>query len=88
MNKLDATKLVVEFVVGTGVAKITSDIIANNINDPEKITSKVSTIAGAVVLGMMAKDASKHYVSVKIDSTIESLKKSKQKIAEAKKEES
>lgn len=86
MNKLEITKSVISFVVGAGVTKITTDIITNNINDPEKVAQKVTTIAGATVLGMMAKDASKVYVSAKIDSTIASWKEFKQKLEENKKE--
>lgn len=88
MSKLAATKFVVNFVVGAGVSKVVNEIIVNNTHQPEKVIEKVTMFAGCAVLGMMAKDASKTYVSAKIDSTIESWNKSKQKIAEAKKEES
>lgn len=67
---LSATKFVATNVVAVGVGKIAKDIITNNVNDPESVIQKVTIYTGAAVLGMMAKDASKAYLSAKIDSEI------------------
>lgn len=82
MNKLDVTKAVVNFVVGAGVTKIVNDIVANNTN-PENIYQKVTVVSGAVVVGMMAKDASKVYTSAKIDEYAQSLRELKASIKKA-----
>ena len=66
MDKLEITKKVAGFIVGTGTTKIVYAIIHNNI-DPEKITDKVTVISASVVIGGMAKDATKSYTDAKID---------------------
>lgn len=73
MNKLDITKKVAGFVVGSGVAKIVNDIIANNITI-EHAYQKVTVIAGAAVIGMMAKDATKAYTDTTIDECVQEWK--------------
>ncbi len=84
MNKLDVTKNIVRFVVGAGVTKIVNDVISNNTN-PEKVTEKVTIVAGGVVLGMMASDASKVYTSAKIDEYVAAWKNLKSKMDEVQK---
>jgi hypothetical protein len=86
MNKLEITKLAVNVVVGSGVTKIVNDVIANNINDPEKVIQKVTTTSAAVVIGMMAKDATKAYTGAKIDSIVAKWNELKAKSEEAKQE--
>lgn len=83
MNNIDITKSIVGFAVGSGVAKIVKDVIANNINAPEKTVTKLVTYAGGAVIGMMAKDATKAYASTKIDSYVATFKEAKEKRAKA-----
>lgn len=71
MNKLEITKLVVNLVVGAGVGRIASEVIANNVSEPDKVIHKVTLVAGSVVIGAMAKDATKKYTSAKIDELAE-----------------
>lgn len=66
MTKLDLTKTVVKFVVGSGTAKIVHGIVRNN-TTPEGITDTVTITGGAVVLGMMVGDLAGRYTDVKID---------------------
>lgn len=78
MDKIKAAKLVVNFVVGAGVAKIVQGVITHN-TDPEKLTDKVAIGAAAVVVGSMAKDATSSYTDAKIDQLVEWWKEQVQK---------
>lgn len=82
MNKLDIVKTAASITVGAGVSKIVHQIIDNNVN-PEKAIEKIYVAAGAMTIGMMAKDASKTYVNAKIDSYAELVTKIKNKVNEA-----
>jgi uncharacterized membrane protein YcjF (UPF0283 family) len=66
MDKLDLTKNVASFVVGTGTTKIVTGIIQNNIV-ADNLYSKVTVVGAGVVIGMMAADATKSYTNAKID---------------------
>jgi hypothetical protein len=66
MNKLDLTKTVVSFVVGSGATKIITSIVKNNVQ-PENVTETVTVFAGGTVLGMMVADVSKKYTDTKIE---------------------
>lgn len=70
MDALDITKKAASFIVGAGTGKIVAAIIQDNV-DPEKIHEKVEVIAAGVVIGAMAKDATKHYTDAKIDEYAE-----------------
>jgi hypothetical protein len=77
-----STPQVIKFVagsfVGAGVSKIVHDVIAQN-TTPEKAIEKITVGAASVVIGMMAKDAAKEYVSTKIDRYAETWNNIKQK---------
>lgn len=66
MDSLDITKKVASFIVAAGTGKIVTAIIQNNV-EPEKIYQKVEIIAAGIVIGGMAKDATKTYTDAKID---------------------
>jgi hypothetical protein len=81
LTKLDVTKIATNFVVGAGVSKIVKDIIVNNTH-VETTNQKVVVFAGALVIGMMAKDATKSYTNAKIDSYVRLWEASQAKITE------
>ena len=78
MTKLDITKNVATAVVGMGTTRITVQVIKNNTN-PQTVTDKVTMVAGAVVIGQMAADATKSYTSAKIDEAASWWKKNVKK---------
>jgi uncharacterized protein YcfJ len=83
IDKTRVVKFVARTVVGSGVGLIVKDIITNNTNLPEGRYRKVAVIAGAAVIGMMAKDASKAYVDSQIDQTVATINEFKNKIKDA-----
>lgn len=66
MTKIELAKNAAKIVVGAGTATIVRAIISNNVQ-AEDITTKVTTTAGALVLGSMVADLSSRYVGAKID---------------------
>lgn len=66
MNKIELIKTATNIVVGSGVVKISHSIIRNNVR-PENVVDQATVIAGSIVLGQMAADASKNYTNAKID---------------------
>lgn len=66
MTKIELTKNAANLVVGVGTTRIVTQVIKNNTN-PQTVTDQVTMIAGAVVIGQMAADATKEYTSTKID---------------------
>lgn len=85
MNKLDITKKVVSAVIGLGTSKIAHSIIKNNVQ-PENVIDKVTVPSAAVVIGMMASQATKEFTGKQIDELVATWQNAKQKIEEAKKE--
>lgn len=69
----------VGFVVGSGTGKIAREIIVHNTHAPETKLDKVTMSAAAVVIGMMAKDATKNYTDTKIRKWQESWRKAGEK---------
>lgn len=69
MTKIDIAKKATSFVVGVGVTKIVNAICINN-TQPQKITDKVTVVAGAIVLGMIASDVTSKYTDAKIDELV------------------
>jgi hypothetical protein len=67
MTKIELTKQAATLVVGAGTTRIVTQVIKNNTN-PQTVTDKVTMVAGAVVIGRMAADATEKYTSAKIDS--------------------
>lgn len=66
MTKLDLTKSVINFIVGAGTTKIVSQVVQNNTN-PKNAAENAQLVAGSVVLGCMAADATREYTNAKID---------------------
>lgn len=74
MDHIEITKKVAGLIVGTGTAKIVTAIIQNNVSY-DKITTKVPVVIAGIVIGAMAKDATKAYSDAKIDYYAAFLKK-------------
>jgi hypothetical protein len=70
MEPLDIAKMATCYMVGAGTGKIVTSIIRNNIEDPENLYKKIQIVGAGVVLGMMAKDATKKYTDAKIDEYV------------------
>lgn len=66
MTKLELLKAVVSSIVGIGTTKIVKDIISNNVEIDTPV-NQVTVVAGSVVIGAMAADATKEYTDAKID---------------------
>lgn len=69
MDKIAIAKQAASWIVGAGTAKIVSSIIQNNV-DPEKLYQKIEVLAAGIVIGSMAKDATKAYTDTKIDGYV------------------
>ena len=78
MDKIQLAKTGANAVVGLGTTRIVTQVIKNNTN-PQTMTDKVTMVAGAVVIGQMAADATKKYTSAKIDAAVVQWKKIKDK---------
>jgi hypothetical protein len=81
--KLDTFKLVTGFVVGSGVGKITSAIINNNIV-PQTNLQKVIIAAGKIGIGLTAGAIVVKHVDSQIDEYAHMYKTVATKVAEAK----
>ena len=60
LNGIDIAKKAVGLVVGAGASKIVHAIIQNNIS-PEKVIDKITIVSASVVIGSMAREATKEY---------------------------
>jgi hypothetical protein len=67
MDNLDIAKKAVTYIVGAGTGKIVASVIQSNVASPEKLLHRVEVIGAGVVIGMMAKDATKKYTDAKFD---------------------
>ena len=81
--KLDTFKLVTGLVVGSGVGKITSTIINNNVI-PQTNLQKVFIAAGKIGIGMTAGAIVCKHVDLQIDEYSNMYKTVASKVAEAK----
>lgn len=79
MSKTDLAILAAQGIVAAGTSKIVKAIITNNVN-PETKLEKIEIIAASIIVGMMAKDATKRYTSQKIHWHIEKFKEIKAKV--------
>lgn len=70
-SKTDIVKGAVGFVVGSGVSVIVRGVIKNN-TSTDGVIEKVTLAVATVVVGMMAREATKEYTDGLIDRTIES----------------
>lgn len=61
------TKIIASAIVGVGTTKLVSQIIANNIDEPEKTTDKVQIAVASAVVGTMAVEQTKSWTNTKID---------------------
>lgn len=61
------TKIIALAIVGAGTTKITAQIIANNIDTPEKTRDKVQIGVASAVVGTMAVERTKSWTDTKID---------------------
>ncbi len=66
MTKLEITKFAAKTIVGIGTGKIVHGVIATNVPSGGIVT-KVTVIAAAVVVGMMASEATEKFTETKID---------------------
>jgi hypothetical protein len=66
MTKLEITKLATKTIVGIGTGKIVHGIIATNVPSGGIVT-KVTVIAAAIVVGMMASEKTEAFTDQKID---------------------
>lgn len=73
IDGIGITKKVVGIVVGAGVSKIAHAIIQNNIS-PEKVIDKITVVSASVVLGSMAREATKEYTDRQIDNAVTAYK--------------
>lgn len=69
LTKLEITKKIASTVVGVGAGKIVGNIILNNLPSGGIVT-KITVLAGSIVIGMMASDATANYTSAKIDEAV------------------
>lgn len=67
MESLDLVKMGAGYMIGAGTGKIVVSIIRNNIEAPDNLYKKIQIVGAGVVIGMMAKDATQKYTSMKID---------------------
>lgn len=67
MEPLDLAKMAARYMIGAGTGKIVVAIIQNNIETPDNLYKKVQVVGAGIVIGMMAKDATKQYTDAKID---------------------
>lgn len=61
------TKIIASAIVGAGTTKITAQVIANNIEAPEKTRDKVQIGVASAVIGTMAVERTKSWTDAKID---------------------
>lgn len=69
IDGIDITKKVVGIVVGAGASKIVHAVIANNIA-PDKIIDKITVVSASIVIGSMAREATKEYTDRQIDNVV------------------
>lgn len=69
MTKTELVKSAVTILVGLGTGKIVNDVIQNNTNCDSTLQT-VEVTGAAVVIGMMAADATTDYTDRKIDELI------------------
>lgn len=69
MTKTELAKSAVTLLVGLGTGKIVNDIVKNNTNCDSTLQT-VEVTGAAVVIGMMAADATTAYTDRKIDDLI------------------
>lgn len=67
VEPLDLAKMAARYMIGAGTGKIVVAIIQNNIETPDNLYKKVQVVGAGIVIGMMAKDATKQYTDAKID---------------------
>lgn len=86
MEPLDLAKMAARYMIGAGTGKIVVSIIQNNVAAPENLYKKVQIVGAGIVIGMMAKDATKKYTDMKIDEYVafynESIKPRIEKMAQ------
>jgi len=70
MTKTDIAKAAVGWIVAGGTALIVKGFIDNNTN-PETAMQKIGVTAASVVIGGMAKDATRKYTDEQIDKLID-----------------
>lgn len=69
LTKTDIAKAAVGWIVAGGTTLIVKGFIENNTN-PDTLMQKVSVTAASVVIGGMAKDATRKYTDEQIDKLI------------------
>lgn len=74
MDKLALAKFVANGIVGLGTGKIVTGVIANNVPVVSTI-DKITVLGAGLVVGSMAKEATKAHTEAKIDEAHEQYKK-------------
>lgn len=67
MTKLGIAKLVINVAAGMGVAKVTNDIISNNVN-VESTEDKIKVALGSLVIGSMVGEMASDHINAKVDA--------------------
>lgn len=69
IDKLGLAKNAIGFVVGAGVSKIVHAVITNNIS-PVTLFDKVTVVSASLVLGSMAREATRKFINRQIDEIV------------------
>lgn len=69
MTKIQLAKIVATTIVGFGTSKIVGSICINA-TQPDSIPDKVMVHSAALVMGMMASDATRKYTDATIDNVV------------------
>jgi tetrahydromethanopterin S-methyltransferase subunit C len=86
MSNLEIAKKITSIVVGMGTGSISAHIIKNNV-PMESVIQKITVPSAAIVIGMMASEATEKYTDAKIDKIVAAFKSAKTKIDEAQKDQ-
>jgi hypothetical protein len=78
-NKVETTKKIARFIVGTSVGYVANAMIKNNIT-PEKRRHKAEAAVGGLVVGIMASEMAEAWIDEKIDVVVKSWNDAKAKI--------
>lgn len=72
MSKIDKTKTVLKFIVGTSTSFTVRRALINNV-EPENIREKAELTIGAVAVGGVAAEASEAWIDRVVDSIVEAI---------------
>ena len=67
MTKLGIAKLVINVAAGMGVAKVTNDIISNNVT-VDSTEDKIKVAVGSIVIGSMIGEMASNHINAQVDA--------------------